>query len=316
MKYGVISYPGSINMGDEVQSIAAMRLLPRVDYLVDRDNIHKKVTDEVIKLVCNGWFAEKPLNWPPADNILPLFISMHVTRSNQSYKLLLRDNLTDYYNRFGPIGCRDLGTLKLLKKNGIEAWFSGDLTLTLENRYSERNNDILLVDPLRYNYTRKYRDFVINQIVPKKYRDAVKIITQRRTNLNASVQDRFIDAENLIELYSKAKVVITSRIHCALPCLALGTPVYFINAGYHSTYFNLNDRFEGLLELFRVIEENVLPFGSKSIKDFGARFFNLYRGSKIKPLPIDWDNPDPNPFHFKDLATIQRERVKDFINKT
>ncbi|WP_264821067.1 polysaccharide pyruvyl transferase family protein [Acinetobacter schindleri] len=33
----------------------------------------------------------------------------------------------------------------------------------------------------------------------------------------------------MLEKYSTAKLVITSRIHCALPCLAMGTPVIYIN---------------------------------------------------------------------------------------
>ena len=39
------------------------------------------------------------------------------------------------------------------------------------------------------------------------------------------------DVENLLERYKKAKVVFTSLIHCALPCIAMGTPVVFVDAG-------------------------------------------------------------------------------------
>lgn len=35
-------------------------------------------------------------------------------------------------------------------------------------------------------------------------------------------------AEALLELYASAELVVTSRLHCALPCLALGTPVVLI----------------------------------------------------------------------------------------
>ena len=313
MKYGVVSYSNSINMGDEVQSVAARRLLPSVDYYIDRDTINKQVSAEKIKLICSGWFTEKPHSWPPAENIIPLIISFHVTRSNRSHKLLLKKELLDYYKQFEPVGCRDLGTLRLFEENGIDAWYSGDLTLTLENKFSERNDDILLVDPLRHNYTKKYRDHIISQIVPAKYYDNVRIINQRRTQIDISTEERFRDAENLIELYSKAKIVITSRIHCALPCLALGTPVYFINAGYHSTYFNLNDRFDGIIDMFRIIDENMFPFSSSSLKDIGIRGFNLFRGTRIKPLPIDWQNPEPNNFDFSTIKEALIQKVNKFI---
>ena len=314
MKYGVISYPKSINMGDEVQSVAARRLLPRVDHYIDRDTINKPVTEEKVKLICNGWFTDNPNIWPPAKNLIPLFISFHLTRSNKSYKLLASKELKDYYKQFGPVGCRDLGTLDLFKKNGIDAYYSGDLTLTLENKFTERNEDILLVDPLRHNYRPGYREHIVNQLVPKKYRDQVKHIKQRRVNLDASVEERFEDAEKLIEMYSKAKIVITSRIHCALPCLALGTPVYFIKAGYHSVLYSLNDRFEGVLDMFRVINEDAFPYSSNSPVDLGCRLLNFYKGSNIKPLPIDWENPEPNSFDFSDLKQELSDKVKSFIS--
>ncbi|MHB9292886.1 hypothetical protein Holit_01999 [Hollandina sp. SP2] len=36
-----------------------------------------------------------------------------------------------YLKKHEPIGCRDYGTVKLLGKYGINAYFSGCLTLTL-----------------------------------------------------------------------------------------------------------------------------------------------------------------------------------------
>lgn len=37
-------------------------------------------------------------------------------------------------------------------------------------------------------------------------------------------------ARNLVKLYAKASLVVTSRIHCALPCLGVETPVVFISS--------------------------------------------------------------------------------------
>lgn len=70
--------------------------------------------------------------------------------------------------------------------------------------------------------------------------------------------DYYMDyAEELLRRYSEAKLVVTSRIHCALPCLALETPVLFVDscemndAGYK---FNTPNRFGGLKELFEVVD--------------------------------------------------------------
>ena len=51
-KYALFSY-NSDNIGDEIQSIAARRFLPRVDYYINRDNINgaKFSKNEKIKII-------------------------------------------------------------------------------------------------------------------------------------------------------------------------------------------------------------------------------------------------------------------------
>lgn len=313
MKLGVVSYPNSINIGDEIQSLATMDLLPKVDYFLDRESLNNPPTDEQVKLICNGWFMDNPKNWPPADNINPLFISFHVTRQNSSYKLIPNKNLINYYKKFEPIGCRDYGTLRYFQNIGVKAYYSGCLTLTMQNKFSERNDSIVLADPIRSNYTSEYRDHLVKQMVPKKYHDSVIYTFHHNRDRERSVENRFQEAEKLIEIYSKAKIVITSRIHVALPCLALGTPVYFIDAGYHSTLYNLNDRFEGLIDYFNVIGEDFFPYSKKGIMNKAIRVFRLYKNSSIKPLPIDWENPEPNSIDFKPIAKQLKKTVLDFI---
>ena len=39
-KYGVLKY-SSVNIGDDIQSIAAMRYLPRIDEYIHRDRVDK-----------------------------------------------------------------------------------------------------------------------------------------------------------------------------------------------------------------------------------------------------------------------------------
>jgi hypothetical protein len=258
---------------------------------------------------------DNPKNWPPEENIIPLFISMHITRQNSSYKLLPHRKLIDYYKQFEPIGCRDYGTLRYFQKIGVDAYFSGCLTLTLENKFSERNDSIVLADPIRANYTEGYRNYIVDQIIPKKYKDSIINTYHHNRDRNRTVEERFKEAENLLEIYSKAKIVITSRLHVALPCIALGTPVYFINAGYHSALFNLNDRFEGLIDYFKVIGEDYFPNSGPGLINKGIRVLNLYQGKKIKPLPIDWENPEPNNIDIKPIADQLRKTVSDFIKE-
>jgi hypothetical protein len=104
-------------------------------------------------------------------------------------------------------------------------------------------------------------------------------------------------AEELLHKYAKAKLVITSRIHCALPCLAMGTPVIFVN-GFDS--FVDSCRFDGILELFNRIDINT------KTGEFTANF----------PLEgkISKDTVVKNLGKHHALAEPMKEKCRAFIN--
>lgn len=60
------------------------------------------------------------------------------------------------------------------------------------------------------------------------------------------------EAERLVKAYAKAGLVVTSRIHCALPCLGLETPVVFVENKEQDIVSSC--RLDGLRELFNVLE--------------------------------------------------------------
>ena len=64
-------------------------------------------------------------------------------------------------------------------------------------------------------------------------------------------------ARNLVRKYAKAKLIVTSRIHCALPCLGVETPVIFVtskNLEKGMGRGGSNGRFSGLIELLNQME--------------------------------------------------------------
>lgn len=61
----------------------------------------------------------------------------------------------------------------------------------------------------------------------------------------ANDSEIFTYARNLLNDYSTASLVITSRLHCALPCLAMGTPCIFVS----EDHLKNDGRFNGLYEL-------------------------------------------------------------------
>lgn len=80
-------------------------------------------------------------------------------------------------------------------------------------------------------------------------------VTHNVETTRFSTNDDWMEyARGLIRRYAKAKFVVTSRIHCALPCLGVETPVIFVQAGslYDGTLRD-DSRFGGLIEMFNVV---------------------------------------------------------------
>ena len=276
MKYGLLSYEENkrfFNVGDNIQSLAAKQFLPQVDTFLKREKLGE-YQEEPIKLIMNGWFTHNIHHWVPSEHIIPLFVSFHM--NNTAAPFMLSEKGIAYLKKHQPIGCRDMFTVDTLNAKGIEAYFTGCLTLTLDSYKvadSERGGAIYIVDPLygyntykkvTYDYKRFLRSVQNGKIFQlgkrKKHLDKfldkelqVKAIhiEQEPPAGTYTEAEKFAMAEDLLHKYARAKLVITSRIHCALPCLALGTPVIFIN-GFDS--FVDSCRFEGVLELFNRID--------------------------------------------------------------
>jgi len=257
VKYGLLVH-STENLGDDIQSLAAKQFLPRVDVLIDRDYPNRVNSKESVKVIMNGWFTHKPENWPPSPKIDPLFISFHI--SDQIADKMLTPRVVEYLKNF-RVGCRDLWTKELLESKGIDAYFSGCLTLTLDYGYGkfksqkEKPGNILIcdLDPRALAFISQDilvdAKFVSNEIftlvhkhVPnfpnflkylgkKIYQSNLgrEIIDKTLYYINFlkakrfSVQKRLAMAEERIRDVATARLVITSRLHIALPALAFGT---------------------------------------------------------------------------------------------
>ena len=78
MKTGVIGCLNTNNIGDYIQTLAVIKLIGKEYKILDRESLNS-YNDEPRKVIINGWFMEKPLNFPPSSNLKPLFISFHIS---------------------------------------------------------------------------------------------------------------------------------------------------------------------------------------------------------------------------------------------
>jgi len=320
-KFAIISYPDSRNKGDEVQSIASKRQLPQVDYLIPRNGVNKfkSNNNEKVNLICNGWFTTDKTAWPPSNDINPLFISFHASHYKGSDKEIISEKHKTYYKQYEPIGCRDYDTKAKFENIGVDAYFSGCITLTLDNPHGKdvERDEILIVEPfIMFKYDKKYVDYCLDVLIPDKYKSKVKHITHWRDKGDATTIDgKFKESEALLDRYAKAKLVITSRIHCALPCLAMGTPVYFMDMGYNTKAER--NRFKGIIDLFNVINDSYFPMSKNKLINYPLRRLGLYKFMKrnTNKIEIDWENPKQNPDNYKVLREKIKKTVQDFIDK-
>lgn len=292
MPWGLLTSHRSENLGDEIQAIAASTFLPRIDTLVDRDALDMHRVPDT-RMLLNGWFLLGEA-WPPPAVITPLVVSFYATEERPD---VLSPRLVAWYRRHEPIGCRSKAMLARVEALGLRAYFSGCLTLCLPPRPGPPPSDgpTLIVDcdaaPLR-------------QLVPARVVSRARFLTHVALSDAASLgrrlarralahgraiaprlawelsarwrmrrhHERMEQARALLAAYSGAKLVITSRLHCFLPCLALGTPVVLLHTGADGA------RFSGLAELGR----------SYTLRD--------------DRVDIDWDDPAPNPGRHLALA--------------
>nr|WP_294941937.1 polysaccharide pyruvyl transferase family protein [uncultured Mucilaginibacter sp.] len=274
-KYGLMgcSRPLS-NVGDFVQSIAARQFLPQVDVYCDREELNTYDGDDV-KMIMNGWYMHEPANWPPSDKIDPLYVAMHINPT--AIEGMTNEASLAHYKKHEPIGCRDMATYELLKSKGIDAYFSACLTLTLGKTYKRDSitDDIYIIDPLFHYLTlaetiaapkklanrllsgRFFKELslknnVLKSVFTSELLQKAKYVTQMVPIVNT--EQSFKTADEYLKMLANAKFVVTSRIHCALPCLAMGTPVVFLNGGFGGKGGRFDSRFGGLIDLFNRVD--------------------------------------------------------------
>lgn len=277
-KFGVIVYEGGefekanlLNLGDYVQSTAAKQFLPRVDEYITREGMHL-YNNDTVKMIMNAWYMANPENFPPSKKIDPLYVSLHLNSS--IIDKIFRPEVVEHFKAHQPIGCRDNHTRDLLISKGVDAYYSGCMTLTLGNTYkrTEVSNEVIFVDimhdsltlkkllkqPLRLGkriLTGRIKELVVRRNILQKYfdyevLDNATYIDQMVPYINAD--EGFKMADEYLKRLAAARFVVTSRIHTALPCLAMGTPVIFVNGGFKTKVDKC--RFDGLFDFFNRID--------------------------------------------------------------
>lgn len=318
--YGLLTYKAhpQYNVGDYIQSLAAEQFLPQVDQYINREKL-SSYSGPLLKMILNGWFMHSPQHWPPSPQIDPLLISFHL--NSQVKDQLLSAKGKEWFRKHAPVGCRDLFTLNALQSAGIDAYLSGCLTSTLVNKWNYRTNDIYFVDVLfrvpdwkiigssPRNIFRSLlngdllrgseRASLLKRLFSEKMLSGAIPLDHYHSSRHTD-KERFDMAACFLEKYATAKLVVTSRLHCAIPCLAFGTPVIFVEAGFNKEqdWCRLN----GITEYFNTI----------TVEENGDVATNFDWHNE----PINSDIDIQNPTTYKKFVPLLQQTCTAFINES
>ncbi|MBQ9224893.1 MAG: polysaccharide pyruvyl transferase family protein [Fibrobacter sp.] len=324
-----------INIGDYVQALAASLFLPQVDGFVDREKLDQ-YQGETCKVIMNGWFMHHPEHWPPSPQIIPLFIALHLNSSVQqqmlskegcdylrkyapigcrdiyTMQLLQKNDIDSYFSGCLTLtlgkkySCSQKGdkvyfvdpyidlaqTPKNLVKGIITILRAPMICLKIRKRMDSRRGikQLLKAAAFYRTYSKFFSVGVMN---------SAEFITQESSHYKndfGTDAERLSEAERLVKAYASAKLVVTSRIHCALPCLGLNTPVVFTQK--ESLDETTSCRYGGIKELFNGIDFN----GYEGKPNF--RYDGYYIDSQIPS----------NPEKYKELIPRISSVIEKFIS--
>ena len=221
--------------------------------------------------------------FPPSANLHPIFWGFHLTNWNHTWDHISKPVCVEYLKKHEPIGCRDSYTTEKLAALGVKTFYSKCLTLTLPKREHEPENGWNIV-----------ADMAIP--LPSFIKDEALYVSHV-INHQSKEELKFHQAQKLLNLYrDQAKLVITSRVHCALPCIAMGIPVIFIG--------NAQDY---RLSIVRDAGMPIYHFNKKEFNDLQSN------EEKRKMMEILWTTIDWNG-HLVDFEDQKIDLIKNFQN--
>lgn len=133
---------------------------------------------------------------------------------------------------FKPIGVRDPSSQEYLTQNKVPNEFIGCPTLFSDNanKYQFRENKkvVFFLGYKKVEPQLKMLEFLLARGID------VRLVIQEENQLEMikgiAVEKISYDSETVISLVKEARLVVTARLHGALPAIACGTPVFFIKA--------------------------------------------------------------------------------------
>ncbi len=216
----------STNLGDAIQSLAAKKIIQSLGMIAvgfNKDELLGRSfpSGEVNAVLVNGWFTKDEFNrLINGEKNFPKIVAAGIHISDWDGTGERIDKRAKKHGEL-DIGARDSGTKRLLVEAHYKSWISGCLTTTLS-----------LTNPIDRNRLKSINSidrvaFVdISISLPDK---SLANYDLTRFTHNECDSRRFTeeDAEKRIREYLDFDIIVTRRLHCALPLVGYGQRVLF-----------------------------------------------------------------------------------------
>ena len=222
-----------VNIGDHIQLEAIDNLyrfmgiekkdIVYIEYYDLMDYDGEYVVLPINFILFNPFYGDRPLIFSP--KIIPVFLGISYSNSCPTKEEI------DYLRQYAPIGCRDEYTMHIFRDLHIPCYLNGCMTATLPRRKSKpKQGKVYLIDV----------SDEVKACVPEEIREKIVYKTQQYYGEYADS----IDGNTIIEFTKKqfddycenADLIVTSRLHCASPCMAMGIPTIFAVEKYRHGY--------------------------------------------------------------------------------
>ncbi|MCM1251840.1 MAG: polysaccharide pyruvyl transferase family protein [Clostridium sp.] len=262
------------NIGDNVQGWAILNLYKKMGINksqivgITPTEMHDYSGDYIIVPFAEAFSNYKRMNiFPPSPRIIPVMISLAMCDEEC-------DDIVPYLKSHEPIGCRDEVTMDLLRRKGIESYLSGCLTITLPKRkhsVSLNEGKVFLVD-----IPNSLKAYIPDNLLQNAEYITHSVEVEHYPMSEADIEKVDITAKNIFRRYNEeAALIVTSRLHAAAPCIAMGIPVIIAtnNIDYR---FSWIDKFVPIYTPNNFININWNPV-SLEIEDIKKNIFDIFQ---------------------------------------
>lgn len=327
MKYGVISYrrpvrPGSgvhINLGDSIQELAVLNIYKNMGIqkedivFIDRYHMGSYTGGYVVVPICcfnqiTNMYGYEYDTLPPSPRILPVYISFHL------HTRLLSGELVNHLRLHQPIGCRDEETMLNLRKHGIECYLSGCITATFPQRKeTKQGNQVIFIDAPKS----------LDPYIPAQFKKRTTHMQhmpsyKRQSNekyLTFTEREEILTiAKERLRMYAeKAELIVTSRLHAAVPALAMGIPVILARENIDGR-FSWIDKYIPIYEpeQFSQINWRPEPIDYEEQKE---KIVNIFQNEVQNKYNRNYKIYEISEFYENRSKSTYNKRIKEFLRK-